>query len=377
MKIFVPADKDTSETRVSLMPADSERLIKLGAEIEAQAGLGQSVNINDKQYEAVGVKISKDNESSFSGAQIILRINSPDNQDIQNLSEGCIHISFLDPFNNHDVIKKFIKKKISGISLEMIPRTTIAQKMDVLSSQANLAGYVAVVLSAERLKKIFPMMMTAAGTISPVRVFVIGAGVAGLQAIATAKRLGARVDAFDVRPEAQEQIISLGARPLKIDIAQNEKTKDGYAKQLSNEQLEKQRLAMTKQCASSDIVITTAKVFGKKAPLIVTNKMLDEMKPGSVVVDLAVDTGGNVEASENNKEIVRNGVTIIGFPELQRQVPVTASQMFSSNLYNFIEHFWDKENKSFRLNMEDEILKSCLITHNGQIVNQQIKEITK
>lgn len=377
MKIFVPAEKDANETRVPLLPGDSEKLIKLGIEIEVQAGLGKSIDINDEQYEAVGVKISKDNETSLSSAQIVLRINSPNDEDITNLGTGCIHISFLDPFNNQNIVKKLKDTKISGISLEMIPRTTIAQKMDVLSSQANLAGYVAVILSAKRLKKIFPMMMTAAGTISPVRVFVIGAGVAGLQAIATAKRLGARVDAFDVRPEAQEQIISLGARPLKIDITQNEKTKDGYAKQLSDEQLEKQRQAMTKQCVSSDIVITTAKVFGKKAPMIITNKMLDEMKPGSVVVDLAVDTGGNVEASENNKEVVRKGVTIIGFPELQRQVPVTSSQMFSSNVYNLIEHFWDKENKSFKLNLEDEILQSCLITHDGEIVNQRIKEIVK
>ena len=259
----------------------------------------------------------------------------------------------------------------------MIPRTTIAQKMDVLSSQANLAGYVAVILGAERLKKIFPMMMTAAGTISPVRVFIIGAGVAGLQAIATAKRLGARVDAFDVRPEAQEQIVSLGARPLQIDIGETGQTKEGYAKQLTDEQIEKQRQAMAKQCAASDIVITTAKVFGKKAPLIVTNKMLDEMKQGSIVIDLAADTGGNVEASESGSEIERKGVTIIGLPELQRRVPLTASTMFSSNIYNFVEHFWDKERKTFVLNREDEILKDCLITHDGEIVNPMIKEIMK
>jgi NAD(P) transhydrogenase subunit alpha len=245
--------------------------------------------------------------------------------------------------------------------------------MDVLSSQANLAGYVAVVLSAERQQKIFPMMMTAAGTIQPARVFIIGAGVAGLQAIATARRLGARVDAFDVRPEAQEQIVSLGAKPLSVDLGETGKTKDGYAKQLTDEQIRKQREAMAKQCAQSDVVITTAKVFGRKAPLIVTNEMLDGMKPGSLVIDLAVETGGNVESSEPGKEIKRKGVTIIGWPELQRLVPVPASQMFSSNLYNLMEHSWDKEAKRFALNRDDEIIQGCLVTHDGEIVNPVIK----
>jgi NAD(P) transhydrogenase subunit alpha len=215
--------------------------------------------------------------------------------------------------------------------------------------------------------------MTPAGTIPPVRVFVIGAGVAGLQAIATAKRLGARVEAFDVRPEAQEQILSLGAKPLKIDLGEPGQTKDGYAKKLTDEQLGKQREAMAKQCAHSDVVITTAKVFGRKAPVIVTNEMLDGMKAGSTVVDLAVETGGNVEASELGKEVERNGVTIVGYPELQRRVPLAASQMFSSNLYNFVEHFWDKEAKRFGVNRDDEILQGCLITHDGEIVNETIR----
>lgn len=377
MKIFVPKEQGSDETRVPLLPSDLAKLVKLGAEIEIEASLGQSISIPDKDYETSGATVSAGRDKSMSGVQAVLRLSPPNNEDIRNLSPACIHISYLDPFNNPDTIRKFLDKKVSAISLEMIPRTTIAQKMDVLSSQANLAGYVAVVLGAERLKKIFPMMMTAAGTISPVRVFVIGAGVAGLQAIATAKRLGARVDAFDVRPDAQEQIVSLGARPLKIDLGETGQTKQGYAKQLSDEQLEKQRQAMTKQCAMSDIVITTAKVFGKKAPLIVTNEMLDEMKQGSIVVDLAAGTGGNVEATEPGKEIDRKGVTIIGIPELQRHVPVTASTMFSSNIYNFVEHFWDKESKSFVLNRDDEILQGCLITHDGEIVNPIIKENTK
>jgi NAD(P) transhydrogenase subunit alpha len=374
MKLFVPKEADAAETRVPLLPTDAGRLVQLGASVEVQGGIGESIDIADEAYEKVGTQIARDRAASLSGADMVLRISISAGEDIQHLAAGCIHISCMDPFNNVDAVSTLAAQKISGISLEMIPRTTIAQKMDVLSSQANLAGYVAVVLAAERQQKIFPMMMTAAGTIAPARVFVIGAGVAGLQAIATAKRLGARVDAFDVRPEAQEQILSLGAKPLNVDLGKTGKTKDGYAKQLTDEQIDKQRRAMAKQCALSDVVITTAKVFGRKAPLIVTNEMLDAMKPGSLVVDLAVETGGNVEASELGKEVERKGVTIIGFAQLERMVPVPASQMFSSNLYNFLEHFWDKEAGSFKLDRDDEIIRSCLITHEGEIVNPAIKE---
>jgi NAD(P) transhydrogenase subunit alpha len=373
MKLFVPREIDAAETRVPLLPTEAGKLVQLGAEVEVQSGIGESVNIADQAYEETGTQISGDRAASLSEAEMILRISTPSDEDVPHLAEGCIHISYMDPFNNVELVRQFAAGKVSGISLEMIPRTTIAQKMDVLSSQANLAGHVAVVLAAERQQKIFPMMMTAAGTIAPARVFVIGAGVAGLQAIATAKRLGARVDAFDVRPEAREQIMSLGARPLNVDLGETGKTKDGYARQLTDEQLEKQRKAMAQMCEQSDVVITTAKVFGRKAPLIVTNDMLDGMKPGSVVVDLAVETGGNVEASELGREVDRNGVTIIGRPELERVVPVPASQMFSSNLYNFLEHFWDKEAKSFKLDRDDEIIQGCLITHEGEIVTPAIR----
>ncbi|MBW7988714.1 MAG: NAD(P) transhydrogenase subunit alpha [Planctomycetes bacterium] len=373
MKLFVPKENDPAETRSPLLPIDAGKLTGLGADVEVEAGVGKSINILDEAYKKAGIQISSDRVASMSSADMVLRMSLPAGEDIQHLREGCIHVSCMDPFNNADLVKEIASRNISAISLEMIPRTTIAQKMDVLSSQANLAGYVAVVLSAERQQKIFPMMMTAAGTIPPARVFVIGAGVAGLQAIATAKRLGARVDAFDVRPEAQEQILSLGAKPLSVDLGETEKTKDGYAKQLTDEQLRKQREAMAKQCARSDVVITTARVFGRKAPLIVTNEMLDSMKPGSLVIDLAVETGGNVESSEFGREVERKGVTIIGQPELQRQVPVPASQMFSSNLYNFLEHFWDKEMKNFVLNRDDEIIQGCLVTHEGEIVNPVIK----
>lgn len=373
MKVFIPKECDPAETRVALLPDDAGKLVKLGATVEVETGLGDRISISDEAYQKAGAQIAGDRSEALNAADLVLRMSIPELEDIQNLRGGCIHVSQLDPFNRSDLLQSLAGQKVSAVSLEMIPRSTIAQKMDILSSQANLAGYVAVILAAERQQKILPMMMTPAGTIAPARVFIIGAGVAGLQAIATAKRLGARVDAFDVRPEAQEQIASLGAKSLTIDLGETGKTQDGYAKQLTDEQIAKQREAMAKQCAQSDVVITTAKVFGRKAPLIVTNDMLDRMKPGSLVIDLAVETGGNVEASELNQEIVRNGVTVIGLPELERQVPVPASQMFSSNLTHFVTHFWDKEANTFVLDRDDEIIQGSLVTHAGDVVNEKLQ----
>jgi NAD(P) transhydrogenase subunit alpha len=258
--------------------------------------------------------------------------------------------------------------------MEMIPRITRAQKMDVLSSQSNLAGYVAVIIAAERLDKIFPMMMTPAGTISPARVFVIGVGIAGLQAIATAKRLGARVDAFDTRPVVEEQVKSLGARFVKVDLGETGQTKDGYAKALSDEQLQKQREEMAKVCAASDVVITAAQVFGRKAPLIITEDMIRSMSKGSVIVDLAVETGGNVAGSQPDQEVEVNGVRIIGLANLPGEVAVNASQMFSANLFALVDEFWNEEEKRFHLDFEDEIIQGCVITYKGEITNEMIRD---
>ena len=258
--------------------------------------------------------------------------------------------------------------------MEMIPRSTIAQKFDAMSSQANLAGYVAVLMAAEKLNKIFPMMTTPAGTISPSRVFIIGAGVAGLQAIATARRLGARVEAFDTRPVVEEQVKSLGARFVKVDLGETGETKDGYSKELTSEQLEKQREVMAKQCSLSDVVITTAQVFGRKAPTILTEDMVEGMKPGSIVVDMAVESGGNVECSRIDEEVDVNGVCVLGYSRLASRVPVHASQVYSNNLTSFIEHFWDSENKTLKLDPGDEIVQGCLITRGGEICNTLLKE---
>jgi len=372
MNIAVPRDAFPGETRAALIPEHVAKLVKAGAEVFIESGLGQSLRIVDDIYADAGATVVADRNSLIQEADIILRIRKPLADEVDRMKAECIYISLLDPFNERNLIDMFMAKKISAISMEMIPRITRAQKMDVLSSQANLAGYVSVILAAERLDKILPMMMTPAGTISPARVFVIGVGVAGLQAIATAKRLGARVEAFDTRPVVEEQVKSLGARFVKIDLGETGQTKDGYAKALTEEQLQMQREGMAKVCASSDVVITTAQLFGRRAPQIVTQEMVGGMQQGSIIVDLAVEGGGNVAGSQFDQEVDVAGVRIIGLGNLPGRVAVHASQMFSSNLYNLVEEFWNTEEKRFDLNFEDEIIKGCVITHQGEIVNEMI-----
>ena len=369
MKIFIPKESNTNESRIPVIPTDAARLVTLGSVIEIEAGLGTALGHGDEAYTKAGATIITDRNTAFGEADMVLRLNVPPAVDVALLRKGAIHVSHLDPFNQKDLLQVFASQGVSAIAMEMIPRTTIAQKMDALSSQANLGGYVAVILAAHYSTKILPMMMTPAGTLTPARVFVIGAGVAGLQAIATAKRLGARVEAFDTRPVVEEQVKSLGAKFTKIDLGETGQTKDGYAKALNEEQLQKQREGLRKVCSQSDIVITTAQVFGRRAPLIVTAEMVKSMKPGSVIVDMAVETGGNVDGSRLNEVVSVGGVQILGFGNLPGRVPIPASQMYSSNLSNLIDHFWDKEAKTFSLNGEDEIIKGCLITHEGQVVH--------
>ena len=372
MNLAVPREVHPGEVRVALIPEHVAKLVNAGVDVSIESGLGETLRISDEKYSNVGASIVADHNQLIQNADMLLRIRKPLPEEVTQMKPGCIYISLLDPFNERDLIDMFMTKNISAISMEMIPRITRAQKMDVLSSQANLAGYVAVILAAERLDKILPMMMTPAGTIAPARVFIIGVGVAGLQAIATAKRLGARVEAFDTRPVVEEQVKSLGARFVKIDLGETGQTKDGYAKALTEEQLQKQRAGMAKVCALSDVVITTAQLFGRKAPLIVTENMVRGMSKGSVIVDLAVEGGGNVAGSQIDKETEVDGVRIIGLGNLPGRVTVHASQMFSSNLYNLVEEFWNIAEKRFDLNFDDEILKGCMITHQGKIVNEMI-----
>jgi len=358
--IFLCKETALGETRVALVPADVKILAPLGYAIAVQRGAGLKAGYADNEYAGAGAEILQNTAEGYKFADIVVRVIKPD--DAAGIRKNTLHISSFDVFNEKAAVEEFAAAGINLISLEMMPRTTLAQKMDIQSSQASLAGYYAVLLAATRLPKIFPMMMTPSGTISPARVFIIGVGVEGLQAIATAKRLGARVEAFDTRPVVEEQVKSLGAKFVKIDLGETGETQQGYAKELTPQQIEIQRQGQAKVCAQSDVVITTAKVFGRKAPLLVTKDMMKQMKPGSLVIDMAVKTGGNVEGSNPDKDVVLdNGVTILGGDSLERFIPKDASNMFSGNITAFLTHFWDAENKTFNLDTSDEIIKSCLI----------------
>jgi NAD(P) transhydrogenase subunit alpha len=374
MKLFIPRETAAGETRAAIVPGLIARLTALGADVQVESGIGRTINQDDTAYASVGATIITDRKAALAEADMVLRLNPPPDAELACMKRGCIHISYLDPFFNPGRVRALADANVVAICMEMIPRSTIAQKMDALSSQANLAGYVAVLQAVNRLDKIVPMMMTPAGTLSPSKVFVIGAGVAGLQAIATAKRLGARVEAFDTRPVVEEQVQSLGARFLKVDLGETGQTNGGYARELTPEQLELQRQAMAKACAQADIVITTAQLFGRKAPRLITSAMIAGMAAGSVIVDMAAESGGNVEGSEPGRDTVINGVTVIGAANLAGRVPVAASQMYASNLVNLVEHFWNAETRSFNLDRDDEIIQGALLTFSGEVVNPAIKE---
>jgi NAD(P) transhydrogenase subunit alpha len=294
---------------------------------------------------------------------------------LESLRGGGIQVGLLDPFNERELVERLAAAGVTAISLEMIPRITAAQKMDALSSQANLAGYVAVVLAANAMNRILPLMMTAAGTIKPVRLLVIGVGVAGLQAIATARRLGATVEAFDTRPAVEEQVKSLGARFIKLDLGETGQTAGGYAKELTAAQLQKQRELLAAEVAEVDVVITAAQVFGRRAPIVVTTEMVRRMRPGSVVVDTAVDTGGNVECAQRDAIANVGGVKVVGWTNLPGRVAANASEMYSNNLAAFFDHVWDTKNGVVRMDLEDEILRGCVITHGGIVCHEIIQRV--
>ncbi len=376
MLCFVPTETASGETRAALSPASAQALVKLGLTIEAQPGLGAASHFSDDAYRAAGVTFPADCATTpaagLARADLVLRVRKPSLDAIRAMKPGAVHLSFLDPFNEPALLTAFAEAKVSAVSLEMIPRTTLAQKMDALSSQASLAGYAAVLHAASRLGQIMPMMMTPAGTLMPARVFIVGAGVAGLQAIATAKRLGARVEAFDTRPVVEEQVKSLGAKFLKIDLGDTGQTKDGHAQALTPEQIARQQAGMTKACAQADLVITTAKLFGRPAPRLITATMLAAMKPGSVVADLALETGGNVEGAVPGRDTVTtHGVTLLGHPHYETTVPTHATQAYASNLAAWLTHFFNASNKNLQLDLADEILRGCLLTHEGKITHPQ------
>ena len=373
MNIFFPKEPE-SETRVSLTLESAKKFLDKGLNISIEKSFAEHLGSSDKEFEDLGVK-TLNRDEGFSLAEIVCSVRNLTENELDKVNENTLLVSFLDPFNEKSLVKKIREKNISAISMELVPRITRAQKMDALSSQANLAGYSAVIIASQELQKALPMMMTAAGTISPSKVFVIGVGVAGLQAIATAKRLGAKVEAFDTRPVVEEQVKSLGARFVKIDIGETGETEQGYAKELTPEQIEMQREGMKKVCASSDIVITTAQVFGRPAPTLVTSEMVSAMSQGSVIVDMAVGTGGNVEGSIPNETIDLNGVKIVGNTNLPGELPYHSSQVYSSNIFNLIDEFWNEEEKQLNLDITDEILSICLVSHEKEYINKTIKEI--
>jgi len=364
LQLFCPRETQAGETRVALTPETAKRLVGLGVSCIVESQVGSHAGYSDDDYKDVGATVAADRNAALAVADIVASVQPLENPVA--IKRGAVTISFLDPFRKPENVQALAAAGATAVSLELIPRTTIAQKMDALSSQASLAGYAAVVLAAMRLDKIFPMMMTPAGTLQPSRVLIVGVGVAGLQAIATAKRLGARVTAFDTRPVVEEQVKSLGARFLKINLGETGQTEQGYAKELTPEQIELQRKGMAKACAESDVVITTAQVFGRPAPRIITAAMVAGMRPGSVVVDMAVSTGGNVEGSQPDAETVIGGVRVIGASNLPNTVPQHASTALANNIANFIAHFL--KDGTLVLTPEDEIVRCAVLTRDGEIV---------
>ena len=373
MRVVVPAETHPGERRVALVPAGVALLKSWGFDIDLASTAANGAGFTRSEYEDAGASLSEDVNARLDDADIVLRVRSPSSASIASLPSGTVHVSLLDPFRSPELVQAFADRQVSAISLELIPRISRAQKMDVLSSQASLAGYAAVVTAAHEIPKVFPMMMTPAGTLPPARVLVVGAGVAGLQAIATARRLGARVEAFDTRPAVAEEVRSLGARFLEIDIGESGQTDQGYAKALTDAQLALQREGLAQAVRRSDVVITTAQVFGRPAPRIVTEEMTEGMKPGSIVIDMAVETGGNVAGSVDGEARELHGVKVLGLGNLPSEVAAHASEMFSANLVNFIGEFSAKE-APLELPESDPIIDACLVTRRGDITRDFLNQ---
>ena len=381
MIISVPKEIMPGENRVACVPDVVSKLIKAGYEVQVEKEAGLNAGFTNEQYQKAGAKIIENLSDLYSNADLVFKVQRPidhptaGKHEVDLMKKGTILVSFVYVLHYTDVAKKCAEKGIELISMDMIPRTTLAQKMDVLSSQANIAGYKSVLMAANELGKIFPLMMTAAGTISPAKVVIMGAGVAGLQALGTAKRLGAVVEVSDIRTAVKEEVQSLGGKFIEVEGAEDMQDAGGYAKEASAEFLQKQKETIFKHVTEADIVITTALVPGKKAPILVSEEMVKNMKPGSVVLDMATEFGGNCEVSERGKTVKKHGVTIIGESNIASLVPTHSSEMYSKNILNLILHI-GKEGK-VTLNLEDEIVKGSLITQNGEVINQRVKDLIK
>lgn len=370
MTIGVLKETKNKEKRVALTPDVVKKLIKKEFKIVIEEKAGFESGFMDQDYTDVGATIG--NQSEVVQADVVLKVNAAKIEEAEDMKEGAVWISLLYAYDHPKLIEVFKKKKISAFAMDAIPRISRAQKMDALSSQANLGGYKAVVMAADALGKIFPLMMTAAGTITPAKVMIFGAGVAGLQAVATAKRLGAVVEVSDVRPETKEQVESLGGRFLSVEGEEAE-TEGGYAKEVSDEFLAKQQELIKERIKEVDIVITTALVRGKKSPVLVSEEMVKSMRPGSVIVDMAVETGGNCALSEYGKTIVKDNVTIIGEPNLPSLLATDASALYATNISSFLTHLATPE--GFKWDMDEEITKGALITHQGELIHEFTKTI--
>ncbi len=377
MTLGIPKEILEGENRVAIVPDVASKLAKSGFQINIEKDAGLKAGFTDDKYESAGAKIIEDVEELFNTSDIILKVQKPHihprlkKSEIDLIKKGTLLITFLYPLHYYELALQCAKKGIDVISMDMIPRTTLAQKMDALSSQANISGYKSVIITANLVGKIFPLMMTAAGTISPAKVVIMGAGVAGLQALGTAKRLGAVVEVSDIRPAVKEEVHSLGGKFIEVETDASMEDERGYAKEASEEFLKKQKELIFKHITEADIVITTALVPGKKAPLLVTEEMVKNMREGSVILDMAVEFGGNCEVSEKGKTVKKYGVTIVGEPNLPSLVPYHASEMYSKNIMNLINYI-SKEGK-IELNLNDEIVKGSLITYKGEIINDRVK----
>ncbi|HEV8022263.1 MAG TPA: Re/Si-specific NAD(P)(+) transhydrogenase subunit alpha [Candidatus Lustribacter sp.] len=369
MKIAVPRERVPGERRVALVPETAGKFVKAGITVTIEHDAGREAGFLDEAYAAAGATIAADDAATVADADIVVRVNRPSDAELPGLKRGAIVVGFLAPLGDPRSVERYANAGLTALSMDAIPRTTKAQAMDALSSQANIGGYKAALIAANTLPKFFPMLTTAAGTIKPAKALIIGAGVAGLQAIATCRRLGAVVTAYDTRPVVKEQVQSLGAKFLEIDVGESGEGTGGYARELSAEALEKQRLGMIKAIGAADVVITTAAVPGRRAPILITKEAVAAMAPGSVIVDLAAETGGNCELTVTGETIQSpNGVTIVGTTNLPSTVATDASQLYSKNVQTLLEYFI--KDAAIALDMTDEIIAGTTLVHNGEIVHK-------
>ena len=374
MKIAVPKERRAHERRVAVSPETVKKLVGLGATVVVEAGAGAGASVPDDVFREAGAEIAPDEASALSGADVVFKVQGPTDEELALLKPGQILIAMLNPLAQREGVEALARANVTAFAMELMPRITRAQSMDVLSSQANLAGYKSVLDATEVFGRAFPMMMTAAGTVAPARVFVMGAGVAGLQAIATARRLGAIVSATDVRLAAKEQVASLGASFVMVEDEESKQaeTAGGYAKEMSDAYKAKQAALVADTIRKQDIVICTALIPGRRAPLLVTEEMVKSMKPGSVIVDLAVESGGNCALSRPGEVVEAHGVSIVGHINVPSRIAVDASALYAKNLLNFITPLIDKDSKTLKINWDDELVKGTLVAKDGQVAHPML-----